>query len=184
MQSRIYIICWFSIWIIIAYRKFTIVHSRGSIRWKFSLSTKIKSMSSNQRHFGDWKSESIAYDGRKSIEIICFLTFSLARKLKRLNLGGNELTSVPQRSLSIFDNLKKLEIQENKIRSIKEGDFEGKKTSINAIFLSLIRIRVAWNRFQTGLMSLRFHLLFIFFAFYLVFLSLRLEEFGLANFGT
>lgn len=47
------------------------------------------------------------------------------RKLKRLNLGGNELTSVPQRALSIFDNLKKLEIQENKIRVIKEGDFEG-----------------------------------------------------------
>lgn len=53
------------------------------------------------------------------------------RKLKRLNLGGNELTSVPQRALSIFDNLKKLEIQENKIRVIKEGDFEGKsRTSI------------------------------------------------------
>lgn len=48
------------------------------------------------------------------------------RKLKRLNLGGNELTSVPQKSLSILDTLKKLEIQENKIRSIKEGDFEGK----------------------------------------------------------
>lgn len=47
------------------------------------------------------------------------------RKLKRLNLGGNELTSVPQRALSIFDTLRKLEIQENKIRTIKEGDFEG-----------------------------------------------------------
>lgn len=46
--------------------------------------------------------------------------------MKRLNLGGNVLTSVPQRSLSIFDNLKKLELQENKIRVIKEGDFEGK----------------------------------------------------------
>lgn len=53
------------------------------------------------------------------------------RKLKRLNLGGNELTSVPQRALSIFDNLKKLEIQENKIRVIKEGDFEGKRTDIH-----------------------------------------------------
>lgn len=52
--------------------------------------------------------------------------FSISfRKLKRLNLGGNELTSVPQRALSIFDTLKKLEIQENKIRVIKEGDFEG-----------------------------------------------------------
>lgn len=43
-----------------------------------------------------------------------------------MNLGGNDLTSVPQRALSIFDNLKKLEIQENKIRVITEGDFEGK----------------------------------------------------------
>lgn len=49
----------------------------------------------------------------------------VCRKLKRLNLGGNELTSVPQRALSIFDALRKLEIQENKIRIIKEGDFEG-----------------------------------------------------------
>lgn len=64
-----------------------------------------------------------ACDGRKSISIS---SLCLVRKLKRLNLGGNELTSVPQRALSIFDNLKKLEIQENKIRSIKEGDFEGK----------------------------------------------------------
>lgn len=49
----------------------------------------------------------------------------LFRKLKRLNLGGNELTSVPQKSLGILDTLKKLEIQENKIRVIKDGDFEG-----------------------------------------------------------
>lgn len=54
------------------------------------------------------------------------------RKLKRLNLGGNELTAVPQKALSIFDNLKKLEIQENKIRTIKEGDFEGKNAHDNA----------------------------------------------------
>ena len=47
------------------------------------------------------------------------------RKLKRLNLGGNELTSVPQKALSLLENLRKLEIQENKIRDIKEGDFEG-----------------------------------------------------------
>lgn len=49
----------------------------------------------------------------------------IIRKLKRLNLGGNLLTSVPQRALSIFDSLKKLELQENKIKTIKEGDFEG-----------------------------------------------------------
>lgn len=58
--------------------------------------------------------------------LISLLLFHAFRKLKRLNLGGNDLTSVPQRALSIFDNLKKLEIQENKIRVIKEGDFEGK----------------------------------------------------------
>lgn len=47
------------------------------------------------------------------------------RKLKRLNLGGNELTSVPQKALSILDTLKKLEMQENRITKIEEGDFEG-----------------------------------------------------------
>ncbi|KAH8396557.1 hypothetical protein KR215_000493 [Drosophila sulfurigaster] len=49
----------------------------------------------------------------------------LEKKLKRLNLGGNDLANVPQKALSILDNLKKLEIQENKIRTISEGDFEG-----------------------------------------------------------
>lgn len=49
----------------------------------------------------------------------------LFRKLKRLNLGGNDLSQVPQKALSILDTLKKLEIQENKIRTISEGDFEG-----------------------------------------------------------
>lgn len=51
----------------------------------------------------------------------------ILRKLKRLNLGGNDLSSVPQKALSILDTLKKLEIQENKIRTISEGDFEGKE---------------------------------------------------------
>lgn len=63
-----------------------------------------------------------------------FIIPIISRKLKRLNLGGNDLTSVPQRALSIFDNLKKLEIQENKIRVIKEGDFEGKAHSKLFIF--------------------------------------------------
>lgn len=40
-------------------------------------------------------------------------------------MGGNLLQQVPQRALSILDTLKKLEIQENKIKKIKEGDFEG-----------------------------------------------------------
>lgn len=47
------------------------------------------------------------------------------RKLKRLNIGGNELSRVPTEALQTMDNLKKLEIQENKITSIKEGDFIG-----------------------------------------------------------
>ncbi|XP_026470602.1 leucine-rich repeat-containing protein 70-like [Ctenocephalides felis] len=49
----------------------------------------------------------------------------LEKKLKRLNLGGNDLVAVPQRSLAILEMLKKLEIQENRISSISEGDFEG-----------------------------------------------------------
>lgn len=62
----------------------------------------------------------------RAAECILFLIQLLIdRKLKRLNLGGNDLTSVPQKSLGILDTLKKLEIQENKIRVIKDGDFEG-----------------------------------------------------------
>lgn len=49
-------------------------------------------------------------------------------------MGGNELTSVPQKSLSILDMLKKLEIQENKIKSIREGDFEGNFLNKNKIY--------------------------------------------------
>lgn len=48
------------------------------------------------------------------------------RKLKRLNLGGNGFTAVPQKSLAMLDTLKKLEMQENRISEIREGDFEGK----------------------------------------------------------
>lgn len=56
------------------------------------------------------------------------------RKLKRLNLGGNELTAVPQKALSLLENLRKLEIQENKIHEIKEGDFEGESFSPAGIY--------------------------------------------------
>lgn len=51
--------------------------------------------------------------------------FAFCRKLKRLNLGGNLLTAIPQKSLAILDMLKKLELQENRISDIREGDFEG-----------------------------------------------------------
>ncbi|CAH2241188.1 jg3254 [Pararge aegeria aegeria] len=49
----------------------------------------------------------------------------LEKKLKRLNLGGNELTAVPQKALALLENLKKLEMQENRITTISEGDFAG-----------------------------------------------------------
>jgi Leucine-rich repeat (LRR) protein len=49
--------------------------------------------------------------------------------LKRLNLGGNSLTEVPQKALSILDTLKKLEMQENRLTEIREGDFEGSSFS-------------------------------------------------------
>jgi len=59
---------------------------------------------------------------------LCFFS----RRLKRLNLGGNELTRIPTQALSSLELLKKLEMQENRISSIKEGDFEGK---INKLFI-------------------------------------------------
>lgn len=55
----------------------------------------------------------------KNIGFLCF------RKLKRLNLGGNDLTAVPQKALALLENLKKLEMQENRIATITEGDFAG-----------------------------------------------------------
>lgn len=57
-------------------------------------------------------------------------TLIVYRKLKRLNLGGNELTAVPQKALALLENLKKLEMQENRITSISEGNFAGKVTFI------------------------------------------------------
>ncbi|BFG05156.1 slit homolog 2 protein [Drosophila madeirensis] len=77
-----------------------------------------------------------AFDGLGTLEILTLYENKITQidpeafrglegKLKRLNLGGNDLSTVPQKSLSILDTLKKLEIQENKIRTISEGDFEG-----------------------------------------------------------
>jgi len=56
---------------------------------------------------------------------LCAYQTSSFSHIKRLNLGGNDLTNIPQKALSILSTLKKLEIQENKIRTISEGDFEG-----------------------------------------------------------
>ncbi|KMQ97234.1 leucine-rich repeats and immunoglobulin-like domains protein 2 protein [Lasius niger] len=49
------------------------------------------------------------------------------RRLKRLNLGGNELARIPTQALNSLELLKKLELQENHISTIEEGDFEGLK---------------------------------------------------------
>lgn len=61
---------------------------------------------------------------------VSYVLFPFSRKLKRLNLGGNRLTKIPQKALSILDMLKKLEMQENGINEIEEGDFEGKSKKI------------------------------------------------------
>ncbi|CAA9993289.1 unnamed protein product [Nesidiocoris tenuis] len=48
----------------------------------------------------------------------------LAKKLRRLNIGGNGLTAVPK-AVGHLENLRKLELQENSISHITEKDFEG-----------------------------------------------------------
>lgn len=82
------------------------------------------------------------------------------RKLKRLNLGGNELTSVPQKSIGILDFLRKLEIQENKIRTINDGDFEGTTYLNYSIIKKYVLFKIIIHN------SLQ-----------------RIEQFGLANLG-
>lgn len=77
--------------------------------------------------------------------IMKFVVF-FSRKLKRLNLGGNRLTKIPQKALSILDMLKKLEMQENGISEIQEGDFEGINCKGNKCVILLPRF--------TGLTSL------------------------------
>ncbi|XP_014246409.1 protein slit [Cimex lectularius] len=48
----------------------------------------------------------------------------LTKKMRRLNVGGNELTSIPK-AVGHLENLRKLEMQENSITQISEADFEG-----------------------------------------------------------
>lgn len=50
------------------------------------------------------------------------------------------MTSIPQKALSIFDTLKKLEIQENRIETIKEGDFEGLR-NLDSLILAHNKLR-------------------------------------------
>ncbi|XP_055374408.1 leucine-rich repeat-containing protein 15 [Condylostylus longicornis] len=79
-----------------------------------------------------------AFEGLESLEILTLYENKinliedeafrgLEKKLKRLNIGGNDLTSIPRNALCILETLKKLEIQENKITEISSGDFEGLK---------------------------------------------------------
>ncbi|XP_043803988.1 slit homolog 2 protein isoform X3 [Apis laboriosa] len=77
-----------------------------------------------------------AFDGLDTLEILSLYENEISiieedaftglhdRKLRRLNLGGNELTKVPTQALRTLNMLKKLEMQENRIASIQEGDFE------------------------------------------------------------
>lgn len=76
------------------------------------------------------------------------------RKLKRLNLGGNELTSVPQKALSLLENLRKLEIQENKIRDIKDGDFEGERMRTRNTNIGLFYLFYTFNCCRTAELGL------------------------------
>lgn len=50
------------------------------------------------------------------------------------------MTAIPQKALSIFDTLKKLEVQENHIETIKEGDFEGLR-NLDSLILAHNKLR-------------------------------------------
>lgn len=90
----------------------------------------------------------------KNTELLCF------RKLKRLNLGGNDLTAVPQKALALLENLKKLEMQENRIATITEGDFAGNvflfvvyfllNQFVYSVDLSLYPMDGAWMFYEKG----------------------------------
>lgn len=89
-----------------------------------------------------------------------FFSLYISRKLKRLNLGGNELTRVPTQALSSLDLLKKLEMQENRITSIQEGDFEGEECCKFELFDS-IEIKIRPPSVERGLQYLELSLLYI-----------------------
>jgi hypothetical protein len=56
-------------------------------------------------------------------------------------LGGNDLNSVPTAALSILENLHKLELPENRITEISEGDFQGERKTA---FLRMEKAAVAF----------------------------------------
>lgn len=49
-------------------------------------------------------------------------------------------TAIPHKALSIFDTLKKLEVQENRIETVTEGDFEGLR-NLDSLILAHNKMR-------------------------------------------
>lgn len=63
------------------------------------------------------------------------------------------MTVIPQKALGIFDNLKKLEVQENRIETIKEGDFEGLR-NLDSLILAHNKLRTIPGRVFSHLRQL------------------------------
>ena len=61
----------------------------------------------------------------------CISTIYITRDLLRLNVGRNSLSEIPKGSLEILKNLNHLDLSFNKIRDVKEKNFEGE----NFVFL-------------------------------------------------
>ena len=57
----------------------------------------------------------------------CFTTIYITRDLLRLNVGRNSLSEIPKGSLEILKNLNHLDLSFNKIRDVKEKNFEGEE---------------------------------------------------------
>ena len=57
----------------------------------------------------------------------CISTIYITRDLLRLNVGRNSLSEIPKNSLEILKNLNHLDLSFNKIKDVKEKNFEGEK---------------------------------------------------------
>ena len=55
----------------------------------------------------------------------CTSTIYITRDLLRLNVGRNSLSEIPKGSLEILKNLNHLDLSFNKIRDVKEKNFDG-----------------------------------------------------------
>lgn len=87
-----------------------------------------------------------AFEGMGTLEILTLyenkLTsidpgafLGIGKKLRRLNIGGNDLTRVPTEALFTMESLRKLEIQENRISDLMESDFRG-LTNLDMLILA------------------------------------------------